>query len=80
MDTQYEESNSENHKTNVYAYCPPTAYVSAQKYDRGYWLRSPGTEQNTALIVTQYGQIFEAQISDESVMVRPALWIDNTAP
>lgn len=79
--------------------CLPTDYAKAQGveskyrfyYASNYWLRTPGTYQNSASVVYPTGEVSSANlaftsVNNNKVGVRPAMWIlfdpagNDTAP
>ena len=82
----------ESGTTNKKAVAAPTPYAISRgtfandgrwtgygAYAWRWWLRSPGSLQNSALTVEEYGNFFEDGVSADCVMVRPALWLDLNA-
>ncbi len=44
-----------------------------------WWLRSPGSESAEAACVSAHGEFESASVSNDTVCIRPVMWIDYTA-
>ena len=69
--------------------CAPTDYAYADNawtdgsvYDEDdrtvgrWWLRSPGEQQNQAVMITAYGRYGLYSVNNEENLVRPAVWVN----
>ena len=72
----------------VKACVAPTAYAAVQGAERylaktadginagNWWLRSPGASRDEAMYVNAGGHLLPRSVDDDSVSVRPALWVN----